>query len=60
MKGGRPNDQWMKNALASGSIVAPRESVTERHRRLHQPLGMAWTVMVALGLVALVVAAIVE
>lgn len=64
MRGGTPkgvSDQWMRNALASGGIVAPRK--VGKDRRLpddFRPLGMAWAVLVALGLVALVVAAIVK
>lgn len=63
MRGGKPkgaSEQWMRNAIASGSIVAPRETATERGRRLNQPLGMAWIVLVALGLVALGAAAILK
>lgn len=61
MRGGTTkgaSEQWMRNALASGSITAPRETATEKGRRLQQPLGMAWIVLVTLGLAALVVAAI--
>lgn len=62
MRGGKPkgaSDQWMRNALASGSIVAPRESTANRDQRLARLLDDAWIILVASGLVALCVAAVV-
>lgn len=63
MRGGKQDnssEQWMRNALATGSIVAPRKTAAERGRRLSWLLGMAWLVLVALGLVALIAAAILK
>lgn len=56
MRGGPPkgtSEQWMRNALASGSIVAPRGEPSPRERAL----GKAWIVVFSLGVFALLVAA---
>lgn len=56
MRGGTPkgaSEQWMRNALASGSITPPRGEPLPRERAL----GRAWLVVFSLGVFALLVAA---
>ena len=56
MRGGQPkgaSDQWMRNALASGSIVAPPDDPDGRSRAASR----AWLVVFVAGLIALIVAA---
>lgn len=56
MNGGKPkaaSEQWMRNALASGSIVPPPGEPDPRSRAL----GRVWAVCFTAGVVALFVAA---
>ena len=50
MRGGQANEQWMKNALASGSITPPASSGPRRNR--------AWLVVTGMGIATIIVAAI--
>jgi hypothetical protein len=50
MRGGQANEQWMKNALASGSITPPA-GIGPRPSR-------AWLIVTGAGIATIIVAAI--